>query len=45
MKREKARNLVRRCFPGLGMSDEDMDRIVWFRVVMTLVDVMAFFFM
>lgn len=26
------------------MSDEDMDRIVWCRVVMTLVDVMAFFF-
>lgn len=43
-KREEARNLVGRCFPGLGMSDEDMDRIVWCRVVMTLVGIMAFFF-
>lgn len=24
--REEARSLVRRCFPGLGMSNEDLDK-------------------
>lgn len=39
--REEARSLVRRCFPGLGMSDEDLDRIVWCRMVMAIMAIMV----